>query len=163
MPRPGAHPPSSRRHPLTPLVRRVLYVVTYELCGILLTVLGLVLLGFGGGSSGLVAVAASTVAVTWNFLWTTAFERWERRRDLPERTVRRRIVYTLGFEGGLIVLLLPVMSMILEVSLLHALTLDLGLFAFFLVYTFCFSWLFDVVLPPEGARRRADATAVHGS
>jgi uncharacterized membrane protein len=119
----------------------------------MLTTVGLAVLGFGGTSSGAVAVAASTVAVVWNYLWTTAFEAWERRQQSQTRTVARRVTHAVGFEGGLVVLLLPIVAAILKVSLLQALSLELGLLAFFLVYTFAFAWLFDTIWPPIRTRR----------
>ena len=115
----------------------------------MLSALGLVVLGFGGSSSGLVAVASSAVAMLWNYLWTTVFEAWERRQASQTRTVRRRIAHAIGFEGGMIVLLLPIVAATLRVSLLTALSLEIGLLIFFLVYTFVFAWLFDQVLPPR--------------
>lgn len=132
-----------------------MYVICYELIAVALTALGLVVLGFGGGSSGAVAVAASTVAVVWNYLWNTLFEKWEQRQQSQTRTVARRIIHAVGFEGGLVVLLLPIVAWTLRVSLLQAFGLEVGLLAFFLVYTFVFAWLFDTVLPPRispGAR-----------
>ncbi|MEB3022529.1 PACE efflux transporter [[Mycobacterium] crassicus] len=128
--------------------RRIVYVISYELIAVALTTLGLVVLGFRGGSSGIVAVAASTVAVVWNYVWTTLFEAWERRQDSQTRTLPRRMVHALGFEGGLVVLLLPIVAATLRVSLVHAFSLEVGLLAFFLVYTFVFAWLFDRLWPP---------------
>lgn len=138
---------------VSPAFRRVVYVISYELVAIMLTTVGLAVLGFGGTSSGAVAVAASTVAVVWNYLWTTAFEAWERRQQSQTRTVARRVTHAVGFEGGLVVLLLPIVAAILKVSLLQALSLELGLLAFFLVYTFAFAWLFDTIWPPIRTRR----------
>jgi uncharacterized membrane protein len=83
------------------------------------------------------------------------FEFWERRQDSQTRTVARRIAHAIGFEGGLVVVLLPVVAWILGVSLLQAFGLEVGLLAFFLVYTFVFTWLFDRLWPPRpnpGAR-----------
>lgn len=135
---------------MSPAFRRIFYVVSYELVAVALTTWGLTLLGFGGGRSGALAVAASTVAMLWNYLWTTVFEAWEHRQHSPTRTVRRRIVHALGFEGGLVLLLLPLVSWLLKVSLLQAFGLEIGLLAFFLGYTFVFAWLFDTVWPPRG-------------
>ncbi|UVO10851.1 PACE efflux transporter [Mycobacterium sp. SVM_VP21] len=137
---------------MSPAFRRIVYVISYELVAVALTTVGLTVLGFGGGSSGAVAVAASTVAVVWNYVWTTVFEAWERRQDCATRTVGRRIVHAIGFEGGLVVLLLPIVAWTLKVSLLQALSLEAGLLAFFLVYTFVFAWLFDMIWPPVRAR-----------
>ncbi|WP_035770124.1 PACE efflux transporter [Arthrobacter castelli] len=138
---------------MSPVVRRIIYVISYELIAILLTTLGLVVLGFGGDSSGIVAVAASTIAVVWNFIWTTLFEAWEERQESQTRTLPRRIVYAIGFEGGLVLWLLPIVAWILQVSLLQAFSLEVGLLAFFLVYTFVYAWLFDKVLPPVRQER----------
>lgn len=134
---------------VSPHVRRMIYVVSYELIAIMLTTLLLVVLGFGSGSSGALAVTASAVAVTWNYIWTTIFEAWEARQESQTRTLRRRAVLAIGFEGGLGLILVPITAWLLDVSLLEALRLEVGLLAFFLVYTFVFSWLFDRVWPPS--------------
>lgn len=133
---------------MSPAFRRIIYVISYELIAVALTTGGLVVLGFGGGSSGVVAVAASTVAVVWNYVWTTLFEVWERRQVSQTRTVLRRMVHAVGFEGGLVVLLLPIVAATLRVSLMQAFSLEVGLLVFFLVYTFVFAWLFDKIWPP---------------
>lgn len=134
---------------MSPVLRRVIYVVTYEIIAILFVTTALVVLGFGGGSSGLIAVVSSAVAIVWNFLWNTIFEAWERRQASQKRTLSRRIVHSLGFEGGLIVFLVPILAWILQVSLVEAFILELGLLIFFLIYTFVFAWVFDLVLPPK--------------
>lgn len=132
---------------MSPHVRRIIYVVAYEVIAILVVTGALVVLGFGGGSSGLIAVVSSTIALVWNYVWTTMFEAWEKRQKSQDRTVGRRIVHAIGFEGGLIVFLVPVIAWILRIGLLEAFILEIGLLAFFLVYTFVFAWLFDIVLP----------------
>lgn len=144
---------------MSPAFRRIVYVISYELVAVVLTTLGLIVLGFRSGSSGVVAVATSTVAVVWNYIWTTMFERWERRQVSPTRTVGRRIAHAVGFEGGLVVLLLPIVAATLKVSLVQAFGLEIGLLAFFLVYTFVFAWLFDALWPPIGHPRSAMRTA----
>ena len=132
---------------MSPHVRRIIYVVAYEIIAILVVTGALVVLGYGGGSSGLIAVVSSTVALVWNYVWTTMFEAWEKRQQSQTRTVGRRIVHAIGFEGGLIVFLVPIIAWILHISLLDALILEIGLLVFFLVYTFVFAWVFDIVLP----------------
>lgn len=134
---------------MSPLLRRIIYVVTFELFAILFTTGGLIVIGFASGHSGIVAVASSTVALIWNFIWTTLFEKWESRQPSHTRTIRRRIAHAVGFEGGLIVLLVPLLAWILGISLIQAFILDIGLLLFFLVYTFVFAWIFDRVLPQQ--------------
>lgn len=144
---------------MSPVLRRVIYVVSYEVIAIIFVTTALVVLGFGGGSSGLIAVVSSGVAIVWNFVWNTLFEAWERRQTSQKRTIRRRVVHSLGFEGGLIVFLVPVLAWILGVSLIEAFVLELGLLIFFLIYTFVFAWVFDLVLPPKA--RVVDSAEPH--
>ncbi len=124
--------------------RRVLYVTLYELIAIAAATAGLALLsGQGAGHSGLVAVAASAIAVVWNLVFNWAFERWESRQAVRGRSVARRIAHALGFEGGLVITLVPLFAWWFNVSLWQAFVMDLALIVFFLCYTFVFNWFFD--------------------
>lgn len=140
---------------MSPHVRRIIYVTSYELIAILATSVGLTLLGFAGGNSVALAITSSTIALTWNYIWTTLFEMWESRQESRTRTVRRRIAHAIGFEGGLVLFLVPAMAWILQVSLLEALRLEIGLLVFFLCYTFVYAWIFDRVFPPRHSRPEA--------
>ena len=137
---------------MSPVVRRVIYVVTYEFIAIVVVTIALTLLGHAGESAGITAVASSLVALTWNFIWTSLFEMWEARQASQVRTVKRRIAHAIGFEGGLVVILVPVVAWVLGITLIEAFILDLGLLFFFLIYTFVFAWVFDIVLPKGGRR-----------
>ncbi len=83
------------------------------------------------------------------------FERWEARQAVRGRSFVRRLAHGVGFEGGLTVLLVPVMSIWLEISPLEAFIANLGLLAFFFVYAVGFTWVFDKVfgLPASAAVR----------
>ena len=95
--------------------------------------------------SGALAVIISLIAMSWNMLFNALFERWEARRRDPERTFWRRVLHSLGFEGGLVLLLIPLMAWWLSIGWLEALVADIGLFAFFFFYSFAFQWGFDRV------------------
>ena len=124
--------------------RRVLYVTLYELIAIAAATLGLAMLsGQGMSHSGVLAVAASVIAVLWNLAFTWMFERWESRQAQRGRTVARRIAHAIGFEGGLVLALVPLMAWWFDISLWQALVMDFGLIVFFLCYTFVFNWVFD--------------------
>lgn len=140
--------------------RRIFYVFSYELLAILLTTLGLSLLGYGGSHSALVAIVSSATALAWNFMFSSLFEAWERRQTSTRRTVGRRIAHALGFEGGLVLILIPILAMVLGVSLREALVLEAGLLIFFLIYTFVFAWVFDKIVPVrEASKVEASPTA----
>ena len=126
--------------------RRVLYVTLYELIAMVAATLGLAMLsGQGMAHSGVVAVAASVIAVLWNLAFNWMFERWESRQVQRGRTVVRRIAHAIGFEGGLVLALVPLMAWWFAISLWQALVMDFGLIVFFLCYTFVFNWVFDRV------------------
>ena len=126
--------------------RRVVYVVLYESIAIAVTTLGLaVFTGQGAGHAGVVSVMASAIAIVWNVAFNWAFERWESRQASRQRTVGRRVMHAIGFEGGLACILVPVLAWWFGVSLWQALLMDLGLAMFFLGYTFVFNWAFDAI------------------
>ena len=126
--------------------RKVVYVGLYEGIAIVVATLGLsAMSGQGTQTSALLAVATTTVAITWNFVFNTLFEAWEARQSVKGRSLRRRIAHAIGFEGGLILFLVPLIAWWYGTSLWHALVMDAGLMLFFLVYTFCFNWGFDRV------------------
>ena len=128
------------------LRRRVVYVTLYELIAIGATSVGLA--AFADSSverAGVAAVVSSAVAVAWNVVFNTLFERWEACQTVRGRSLGRRAAHAIGFEGGLVVMLVPFFAWWLDVSLWQAFVLDLGLLLFFLVYTFVFNWVFDRV------------------
>ncbi|KVR24924.1 hypothetical protein WK15_18840 [Burkholderia ubonensis] len=102
---------------------------------------------FGEGLvySGALSATMSAIALLWNMVYNTLFERWEATRVQRTRTLGRRIIHACGFEGGLIFILVPVVAWWLDISWFDAFLVDLGLFAFFFCYAFVFQWAFDRV------------------
>ncbi len=139
---------------MTPLVRRAVQAVLYEVIAIV-AVGPAMALWFEQpvGSSLLLAAIMSTVAVAWNFVFNHFFERWEARQSVSGRSWKRRLAHGIGFEGGLVLMLVPLMAWWLKTSLLAAFVADLGILAFFFVYAIVFTWGFDRVFGlPESAR-----------
>ena len=140
--------------------RRVVYVGLYEFFAILFTAIMLKLMSDGGAAESLgLAVAASATAVCWNLVFNSLFERWEARRAQAGRSVWVRILHAIGFEGGLLIFLVPLVAWWYSVSLWQALLMDLALLMFFLVYTFVFTWIFDQIfgLPAASQRKIRDS------
>lgn len=101
------------------------------------------------------AVVLSSIALAWNYVFNTLFERWEARQSVRGRSLARRLAHGIGFEGGLVVILVPVMALWLEISPLAAFLANVALLAFFFVYAIVFTWAFDRVFGlPESAARR---------
>jgi uncharacterized membrane protein len=148
---------------MSPITRRVLQAVLYEVIAI--AVVGPALsFAFEEPQTSTfgLAVVLSTIALTWNYAFNWIFERWESRQSVRGRSFARRLAHGAGFEGGLVVILVPVMSHWLRISPAAAFVANLGLLVFFLVYAIAFTWTFDRVfgLPAsavETAPRSVDA------
>jgi len=123
--------------------RRVIYVTIYEIVAIIASSLLFVVIGQQPGESGVMAVVASAVAVIWNVSFNSAFEWWEARQSVKGRSIGRRVAHAIGFEGGLALILVPVMAWWFGVTLWQALAMEAALVGFFLVYTYLFNWVFD--------------------
>ena len=76
----------------------------------------------------------------------------------------RRVVHALGFEGGLAMVLIPLMAWWFGVTLWEATVMEAGLLVFFLVYTYVFNWCFDHVfgLPASASASAAVAPRAQG-
>lgn len=142
---------------MSPVTRRILQAVLYELIaiGVVGPVLGFAFDAPATSTFGLAAVL-STIALAWNYAFNWLFERWERRQVVRGRSFARRLAHGAGFEGGLVVLLTPVMSLWLAISPAAAFVTNLGLLVFFFVYAIAFTWAFDRVFGlPASARPSA--------
>ena len=122
------------------LRRRVVYVTVYEIIAIAVATWGLAsVTGQGAAHSVVISAASSAIAVAWNLVFNTLFERWEARQSVRGRSVARRVAHAIGFEGGLVLFLVPLFAWWFDIGLWQALVM------FFLVYTFVFNWCFDRV------------------
>ncbi len=110
---------------MSPVTRRVVYLVIYEALAIAIVTLALAFAsGQAAEHTGVVAVGSSIIAVVWNFTFNTAFEAWESRQVVRGRSLKRRVAHAVLFEIGLVVMLVPLFAWWLDVSLLHAFILD---------------------------------------
>jgi uncharacterized membrane protein len=131
---------------MSPATRRVLQAILYEVIAIAFVGPALSF-AFNEPSTSTfgLAVVLSTIALTWNYAFNWVFERWESRQTVRGRSVTRRLAHGAGFEGGLAIILIPVMSLWLDISPTAALLANLGLLVFFFVYAIAFTWAFDRV------------------
>lgn len=131
---------------MQPHTRRVVQALLYEVFAI--AFVGPVLsFAFGESTASAfgLAIVLSTIAVAWNYAFNTLYERWESRQQVKGRSFSRRVAHGVGFEGGLAVLLVPVMALWLNLSVQSAFLANLGLLAFFFFYAIAFTWAFDRV------------------
>ena len=131
---------------LSPLKRRLVYVTVFEIIAIISSTYILMMLSGSDAAESLpAAVMVSLAAVIWNFLYNTAFEAWERRKQVTKRTLLIRSVHAFVFEGGLVLICLPIYMIWYDVGLIKAFMMEAALLLFFLVYTFVFTLGFDKI------------------
>lgn len=141
---------------MKPAARRVLQAVLYEALALAVVAPALVALFHRTATTSFaLAAVMSTIALAWNYVFNTVFERWEARRPVGGRPLGRRLLHGSGFEGGLTLILVPVIAAWLDVSLVDAFLANLGILAFFFAYAVAFTWAFDKLfgLPPSAAPR----------
>ncbi|GGY17238.1 multidrug/biocide efflux PACE transporter [Paludibacterium paludis] len=130
------------------LAERITHATLFELGGVLLVappaswLMGVPMLHMGA-----LAVWLSTTALLWSMAFNAGFDALLRRRGLA-RTWAVRIAHALLFEGGFILIAVPIAAAWLNIGLLQAFALDIGLFLFYLPYTFLYNLGYDT------ARRR---------
>ncbi|MDV4263729.1 PACE efflux transporter [Acinetobacter seifertii] len=126
------------------LKRRIVYVSSYEVIGMVISSVGLALLaGDSVEHTGPLSVMITTIAVTWNFIYNILYEKWEARQDSKSRTVKRRVVHAIGFQITLVIFLIPLIAWWMNISLVAAFWLDVAFIIIIPIYTFIFNWTFD--------------------
>lgn len=139
---------------MTPTRRKIVYAISFETLGTLVaTVFLWQVSGASPASSLALSVLTATIALCWSFLFNSLFEAWEARQEVKGRSRKRRSVHAFLFEGGLVLISIPVMAWWLQVGLLEAALFEAGLIVLFLFYTYVFTWGFDRIFGlPASAR-----------
>jgi uncharacterized membrane protein len=139
---------------MSPTRRKIVYAVSFEALGTLVASVYLWLVSEASpASSFALSVLTATVALCWSYVFNSIFETWEARQPVKGRSLARRTAHALLFEGGLVLLLLPIMAWWLQVSVWQALVYEAGLIVVFIAYTYLFTWAFDRIFGlPASAR-----------
>ena len=139
------------------LYERFLHAVLFELVALLLCAPVMSwLLGVSFAHAGLLTLMISLVAMAWNVIFNTIFDRLERRwkaqaisgtsaTAVQPRRFSVRLTHAVVFEAGLILAVVPMAAWWLKIGLIEAFVLDIGLVLFFLPYTLVFNWCYDKI------------------
>lgn len=103
-------------------------------------------------SVGLLAVIALLAAI-WNAIYNTSFDWVEGRltgRTADLRPYVWRGIHAAGFEGGLVLMSLPIVMAWTGMSWLEALLADMALALAYVAYAFVFNIAYDRVFPIAG-------------
>lgn len=140
------------------LKERALHALLFELIGVVLFAPLLAwIMGHSLSRMGAMTVMISTAAMLWNMLFNALFDRLRERFGL-RLSMGMRLAHALAFEGGLILVIVPLAAWWLSISLLDALLMDIGLLLLFLPYTLGFNWLYDTVRERLASARDARVT-----
>lgn len=130
---------------------RIRHAIGFEVIGLLLMVGILSQFGFELGHVGAVGVFFSIVATLWNYVYNQWFDNlMQQKYSTTEKTVRIRLLHSLGFEAGLVIFTIPVLAWVLNVSLWHAFVLDIGMVVFYLFYAYAYNLIYDRIYPING-------------
>ncbi|WP_109419864.1 multidrug/biocide efflux PACE transporter [Proteus terrae] len=122
---------------------RVFHAVSFEVIAIAITApLSAWVLGRSIFQMGTVAIVLSTLAMLLNLFYNMIFDRyWPLIKGL--RPTKIRAMHAIGFELSFVIIGLPILAFLLNMSLWNAFLLEVGFFAFFLFYTYVFNLSYD--------------------
>jgi len=100
---------------------------------------------------GALAVILSTTAMVWNMFYNVGFDHFWPAGRLA-RTLKVRVLHAMGFEGGLILICVPVTAWMLDLTLAYAFAVEIGFLLFMLPYTMVYNWLYDLARERWGGR-----------
>ncbi len=127
------------------LTERIFHAVSFEMIAIAITApVSAWLLGRSIFQMGTVVIVLSTLAMLLNIFYNMLFDRYWPLSG-RSRPVKLRIVHAIGFELSFIILGVPTLALLLNMSLWNAFVLELGFFAFFLFYTYAFNLAYDIL------------------
>ena len=122
---------------------RVFHAFTFEVLAIGISApLAAWLTGKSILDMGVLTAVIAAMALAWNVVYNWGFDRIARRHGFA-RSMWVRIAHATGFEVGLIFMAVPFVAWWLDVTLWHALVVDIGLVLFYLPYTFIYNLVYD--------------------
>jgi uncharacterized membrane protein len=128
---------------------RIRHAISFEVIGLLsVTPLGAWAFGMPILDIGVVGIVGSTIATVWNYVFNLIFDHGMARfKGDVRKTVKLRVAHAVLFETGLTLILVPFVAWYLKIDLLQALIMDFSFVLFYLIYTFVFNWVYDLVFP----------------
>ena len=126
---------------------RIRHALGFEIIGLLIFApLASLVFGFELHLMGMMALVGSIVATIWNYFYNILFDRAMLKLcGTLQKTVLIRVLHAILFEGGLLLLFLPIIAWYLNISLWEAFKMDIAMATFYLVYAFVYNWVYDQI------------------
>lgn len=132
---------------------RIHHTLGFKVIGLLIFVpLASWLFGYNLQPIATIIVAGSIIATVWNFSYNLLFD-YALLRLSGElyKTVPLRVLHAFLFQGGLLLLFLPMIAWYLGITLWEALMMDMTMATFYLVHAFVYNWVYDKAYPIQKA------------
>jgi len=128
---------------------RIRHTILFEVIALfIVVVVGSKITGEAPEKIGALGVMFSGLAMGWNLVFNWLFDLWDRKyRKAAPRGFYIRCVHVVLFEAALFVCGIFLVAWWLNVSLVYAFWLDIGMSAFFVCYAFFYNWGYDLVFP----------------
>lgn len=127
------------------IAEMVFHAVLFELLGNVVIALFLSsLLKVSILQSGKLSVISAVTATVWNYVFNKCFDAIQ-KHYLFERSFIVRVLHAVIFELVLVLSLTPVAMFLLQLSLVKAFMVEIGLIFVFLPYTLLFNWSYDYI------------------
>lgn len=137
---------------------RIRHTLGFEIIGLLIFApLASLLFDHQLFDMGLMAVVGSLIATFWNYAYNLLFDHaMVLLRGDVRKTTPIRVCHALLFEGGLLLLFMPMIAWYLGITLWEAFVMDIAMASFYLVYAFVYNLAYDRAFPiPLSTREQA--------
>jgi uncharacterized membrane protein len=128
---------------------RIRHTLGFEIIGLIIFApLASWVFGFDLQLMGAIAVVGSIIATVWNYFYNLLFDHaMLKLRGDVHKTILIRVFHALLFEGGLLLLFMPMIAWYLKITLWEAFVMDIAMASFYVVYAFIYNWAYDKVYP----------------
>ena len=126
-------------------LERIFQAILFEVIALTSVILGLsILTNHNTVNLSWTMVLVATIAMLWNFGFNMVFDRFH-TGSKENRTFSFRIYHVTLFQVGLILITTPVIAYFLDIGLVEAFIMDIGVTAFITVYAFLFNLTYDLL------------------
>ena len=128
---------------------RIRHAVGFEIIALILSIpIMSFFFDFSLKEISVIAIAGSIMATLWSYGFNLIFDKGMlKSKGNTLKTPKIRVLHVFLFEGGLLLLYLPMVAWYLNISLWQAFIMDASLVGFYLVYTFSYNWAYDKIFP----------------
>ncbi len=128
---------------------RIRHTLGFEIIGLMIFApLASWVFGYELELMGAMAVVGSIIATVWNYVYNLLFDHGMLKlRGDVHKTVPIRVLHAFLFEGGLLLLFMPMIAWYLGITLWQAFMMDIAMATFYLIYAFVYNLAYDKVYP----------------